>query len=87
MIEVRKISEEEISQKQIKSWPVWEKGTSRFRHTYEEEEWCYFLEGTVLIMTEAGDYYIEPGDFVVFKTGLKCTWEIHEPVRKHYKFL
>ncbi|MBK6963376.1 MAG: cupin domain-containing protein [Bacteroidales bacterium] len=87
MIEVRKISEEEISQKQIRSWPVWEKEVSRFPTTYEEEEWCYFLEGEVVIESKTGKYEIEPGDFVIFKSGLECIWDIRKPVRKHYKFL
>jgi uncharacterized protein len=87
MVEVRKISEEEIIQKKIRSWPVWEKEVSRFPSDYEEEEWCYFIEGEVVIETETGNYLIAPGDFVVFKTGLKCIWDIRKPVRKHYNFL
>jgi uncharacterized cupin superfamily protein len=23
---------------------------------------------------------------VVFDAGLSCTWEVHAPVRKHYRF-
>jgi len=87
MIEVRKISEEEIILKGIRDWPVWEKEISRFSHTYEEEEWCYFLEGEVVIETTSGNYTLVPGDFVVFKNGLSCTWDIKQPVRKHYNFL
>ncbi len=87
MIEVRKISEEEIILKGIRDWPVWEKEISRFPHTYEEEEWCYFLEGEVVIETTSGNYTLVPGDFVVFKNGLSCTWDIKQPVRKHYNFL
>jgi uncharacterized cupin superfamily protein len=26
------------------------------------------------------------GDLVVFAAGLSCTWEVHAPVRKHYRF-
>lgn len=26
------------------------------------------------------------GDLVVFDAGLSCTWEVHAPVRKHYRF-
>jgi len=26
------------------------------------------------------------GDLVVFKTGLKCTWKVLSPVKKHYRF-
>ncbi len=87
MIEIRKISQEEIDQKKVRSWPVWEKEVSRFPHTYEEEEWCFFLEGEVIIETETGNYKIFPGDFVIFRIGLNCVWDIRKPVRKHYNFL
>jgi uncharacterized cupin superfamily protein len=26
------------------------------------------------------------GDLVVFDAGLSCTWDVHAPVRKHYRF-
>jgi uncharacterized cupin superfamily protein len=26
------------------------------------------------------------GALVVFDAGLSCTWEVHAPVRKHYRF-
>jgi len=87
MIEIRKISEQEISEKKIRSWPIWEKEISRFSTTYEEEEWCYFIEGEVVIETETGNYPIQPGDYVVFKSGLNCIWDIRKPVRKHYNFI
>jgi uncharacterized cupin superfamily protein len=87
MVEVRKIEESEITAKGIRNWPVWEKEVSRFPATYEQEEWCYFLEGEVVIETDSGNYTIQPGDFVVFRNGLSCTWDIRKPVRKHYNFI
>lgn len=87
MVEVSKIAEAEIIEKGIRNWPIWEKEISRFPYTYEEEEWCYFLEGEVIVETETGNFNIGPGDFVVFKTGLNCVWDIKKPVRKHYNFL
>ncbi|PKO97761.1 MAG: cupin [Bacteroidetes bacterium HGW-Bacteroidetes-9] len=87
MVEVRKIAEAEINEKGIRNWPIWEKEISRFPYTYEEEEWCYFLEGEVIVETETGNFEIGPGDLVVFKTGLNCVWDIKKPVRKHYNFL
>lgn len=87
MIEVRKIAEGEMVEKGIRDWPVWEKEVSRFPADYDEEEWCYFLEGEVVIETEIGNFNIVPGDFVVFRSGLSCTWDIRKPVRKHYNFI
>jgi hypothetical protein len=26
------------------------------------------------------------GDLVTFPTGMKCTWDVKVPVRKHYRF-
>ncbi len=26
------------------------------------------------------------GDLVVFEAGLSCTWDVHAPVHKHYRF-
>lgn len=87
MIDVRKISEEEIILRGIREWPVWEKEISGFSYTYEEEEWCYMLEGEVAIENASVVYTLAPGDFVVLTKGLSCTWDIKQPVRKHYNFL
>ncbi|MBL7904410.1 MAG: cupin domain-containing protein [Bacteroidales bacterium] len=87
MIEINQLPEQELLTKGVRTWPVWKKEVSRFSWTYEEEEWCYFLEGEVLIETDTGNYEIRPGDFVVFPKGLKCVWDIRKPVRKHYNFL
>ena len=29
---------------------------------------------------------IKKGDFVTFPKGMKCTWTIHEGIKKHYSF-
>ncbi len=33
-----------------------------------------------------GKVEMEPGDLVTFPKGLKCTWTVHEIIRKVYKF-
>ena len=86
MIEIRRLSEDEIHEQGIRHWPVWEKGISRFPHTYDAEEICYFLEGEVVIESPEGSFLIGPGDFVVFRNGLSCVWDIKQAVRKHYHF-
>lgn len=86
LFEKRRLSEEEIKAKGILSWPTWEKEVSRFPWAYDETEECYFIEGEVIIETKAGNYTIEPDDFVVFHEGLKCDWDIRRPVKKHYNF-
>ncbi len=83
---IKKLSESEINDRKIKSWAIWEKEISRFNWQYEGDEECLFLEGAVTIETPEGKLNIGKGDFVTFKDGLKCTWDIKEPVKKHYRF-
>ena len=83
---IQKLTEEEIRGKDIRSWPVWTKEISRFEWTYDGPEECLFLEGEVVIETAEGAFNIAPGDFVTFRDGLKCIWDIKKPVKKHYNF-
>ncbi len=86
-IEVRKPTPEEIETIGIRSWPVWEKGISRFPWTYDTNEECLLLSGKVTVeMLDGRRVEFGAGDFVRFPEGLKCIWHVHEPVRKHYRF-
>jgi uncharacterized protein len=88
IIEVQKNPPESLlGQMQVRSWPIWEKEVSKFQYSYDEKETCLFLEGEVVVTPDGGaPVSIQAGDLVVFPTGLACTWDIREPVRKHYKF-
>jgi uncharacterized protein len=83
---IKKLSESEISSRGIRKWPLWKKEVSRFPHLYDGDEECLFLEGDVIIEAEGRKFTIGPGDFVVFKDGLDCIWDIRKPVTKHYNF-
>jgi len=83
---IQRLTSQEIEERQIKKWPIWEKEVSRFEHSYDGDEECLFLEGEVVIETEDSNYSISPGDFVIFQDGLKCVWDIKRPVIKHYNF-
>jgi len=85
-VKIEKLSDEQIAQKGIRSWPVWEKEVSRFPWTYQGEEQCFILEGEVLIETEKENFRLQPGDFVTFEDGLTCVWDIRSAVKKHYYF-
>lgn len=85
-IKIEKLSENEINEKGIKTWPVWTKEVSEFDWYYDSPEQCLFLEGKVKVKTSEGDYEINKGDFVTFPEGLECIWIVLEPVKKHYKF-
>ena len=68
-------------------WPVWEKEASTFPWTYDSTEVCYILEGKVTVTPEGGEpVEIGESDLVTFPKGMSCTWQIHEPIRKHYEF-
>ena len=85
-IVIEKISIEDQIEKGVNDWPLWTKEISRFDWEYSEAEECYILEGEIIVETSAGNYHIVPGDFVTFKKGLQCTWNIKSPVKKHYNF-
>ena len=71
----------------VASWPIWEKEISTFPWTYTATETCYILEGRVIVTPDGGEpVEIKAGDLVPFPAGMSCTWEILEPIRKHYRF-
>ncbi len=84
---IEKLGKEEIEKRGISKWPIWTKEVSRFDWFYDSEEHCQIIEGEIVIESEEGNFYINPGDYVVFKKGLKCIWDIKKPVRKHYNFI
>ncbi|MBT8116215.1 MAG: cupin domain-containing protein [Gammaproteobacteria bacterium] len=68
-------------------WPVWEKEVSRFDWTYDTQETCYLIAGSVTVTPEGGaPVNITTGDYVIFPAGMSCVWDISEPVSKHYRF-
>lgn len=83
---IEKISKQEIEKRKISSWPIWTKEVSRFSWAYDCDEECLILEGEVNVETDSGTFNINAGDFVVFKAGLKCIWDIKSDIRKHYNF-
>lgn len=71
----------------VTRWPTWGCGVSTFPWTYDEQETCLLLEGDVTVTPDGGEpVRFGAGDLVVFDAGLSCTWEVHAPVRKHYRF-
>ena len=86
-IDIRKVNEEDLERKNVKSWPIWKKEVSRFDWYYDDTEECYLLEGKVVVETEDGEKVeFGKGDYVTFPKGLSCVWDIKEAVKKHYTF-
>lgn len=80
-------SDGELDELGVFSWPIWEKSPSTFPWTYDQEETCYLLDGHVTVTPEDGSAIeIRASDLVTFPAGMSCTWEIHEHVKKHYRF-
>lgn len=87
IVKESKPGKERLAELGVSQWPIWSKETSTFPWTYDSEETCYFLEGEVTVTPDGGSpLRMEAGDLVTFPAGLSCTWEIHQPVRKHYRF-
>ena len=71
----------------IKNWPIWSCEASSFDWTYDDKETCLLLEGEVTVTPEGGQpVKIGAGDLVIFPTGMNCRWDVHQAVRKHYRF-
>ncbi len=86
MIKIEKLSQSEILKRGINTWPIWEKEIATFPWEYDSDEYCFILQGEVVVNANGTDYHIEEGDFVWFPKGLKCTWNILSPIRKYYQF-
>ncbi len=83
----RNPARERLEEMGVFSWPIWEKEVSRFPWTYDADEVCYILEGEVTITPDDGEpVTIRAGDLVRFPAGMSCTWDITQPIRKHYDF-
>jgi uncharacterized protein len=86
-ITVEKLSAAELEARGVENWPIWTKETSVFDWEYDSREQCYFLAGRVSVQCADGTVAeFGQGDFVTFPKGLRCTWTVHEDVRKHYQF-
>lgn len=83
---IEHLDQSEINTRGIPAWPVWEKEISRFDWSYDGNEECLIIEGEVIVETDDDKFSIKKGDFVTFKSGLKCIWDIKKPIKKYYNF-
>ena len=84
---IKKPTMEELEELGVSSWPIWEKEVSKFPGFYSEPETFFVLEGRVRVTPDEGDpVEFGKGDLVTFPKGMGCTWEVQEPIRKHYRF-
>ena len=84
---IHQASKADLGSKGVFDWSLWSHPEAKFPWSYEGEESCYLLEGEVTVTPKNGKpVTIVKGDLVTLPKGLKCNWEIHEPVKTHYKF-
>ena len=80
-IQINKLTDSDIANKEIKAWPIWTCDVSEFDWEYSERESCLLLEGEVEVSTSLETVKFGAGDFVVFPKKLKCHWKVIKPVR------
>lgn len=86
-IQKEKPDQQKLDQLGVNDWGAWECAPSRFPWEYDDREICYVFEGRVTVETSDGEKVeIGPGDMVTFPKGLRCTWTVHETIRKVYRF-
>jgi uncharacterized cupin superfamily protein len=58
----------------------------KFEHVYKRNEDCYILQGSATVTPEGGEPTdLVPGDFATFPVGMAASWDVREPLRKHYR--
>lgn len=84
---IKQAAESELAKLGVRDWPTWSKEVSTFLWHYDVAETCYFLAGDVVVTPDGGTAVsMGKGDLVTFPAGMSCTWEIRQPVKKHYNF-
>ena len=70
----------------VSKWPTWQKEVSTFDWTYFEQEIAYILDGECVITPIGGTpVSFGKGDLVTFPAGLKASWQVLQPLNKHYQ--
>ena len=82
----KKPTQEKLQSLGVTKWPTWKKEISVFPWTFHEQEIAYILEGECEI-TPAGGTPVRfgKGDLVTFPAGMTASWEVKQPLYKHYQ--
>lgn len=79
-------SQEKLQSLGVAKWPTWKKEVSVFPWTFLEQEIAYILEGECIITPTGGTpVHFGKGDLVTFPAGMTASWEVKQPLYKHYK--
>ena len=64
---------------------VWTATLGTYHAVYAEYEFVHLIEGSITITPDGGEpAYMSSGDAFVVEAGFSGTWEITEPVVKHF---
>jgi hypothetical protein len=64
---------------------IWTATPGTYHATYAEYEFVHLIEGRITITPDGEDpMHVGPGDAFVVEAGFAGTWEIKEPVLKHF---
>jgi len=67
---------------------IWECEPGKVAMTYEEWEFCHFIEGEAVLTSDEGESWtLKAGDGFIIPAGFKGTWETVKKIRKHYVIL
>ena len=70
----------------VSKWATWQKEVSVFPWTFPEQEIAFILEGECVITPTGGSpVTFGKGDLVTFPAGMTASWEVKQPLHKHYK--
>ena len=82
----KNLSQNKLDTLGVPTWPTWEKEVSTFEWSFPEQEIAYILAGSCIITPNGGlPVSFGKGDLVTFPAGLKASWQVLEPLRKHYQ--
>ncbi|KAF6262292.1 hypothetical protein COO60DRAFT_1293567 [Scenedesmus sp. NREL 46B-D3] len=77
---------EKLKKKGVPTWPTWSCEVKTFEHSYERNEDCYILQGRAVVTPDGGEpTQLVPGDYATFPVGMSASWDVQEPLRKHYR--
>ena len=67
---------------------IWESTPGKVKVSYDEWEFCHFIEGKAVLTNEEGkSWTLKKGDAFIIPAGFKGTWETVKTVKKHYVIL
>ncbi len=75
-----------LSSVSLYGWREWTREPDEFPRYYGNDEICYFLEGSAVVIPDDGNpLEIARGDLVTFPAGTSCTWKIQEGIKALYQ--